>query len=79
MTDLVSVRDLRNNGGEVLRRVARGERVVVTRDGEPVAELRSLPRKSVSAAELIRRRAHLPQIDPDALRSDIDSVFDSSL
>ncbi|MGV9825541.1 MULTISPECIES: type II toxin-antitoxin system Phd/YefM family antitoxin [unclassified Gordonia (in: high G+C Gram-positive bacteria)] len=79
MTDAASVRDLRNNGGEVLRRVERGERIVVTRDGEPVAELRPLPRKSVSAAELIRRRAHLPQIDPDVLRSDIDSVLDSSL
>ncbi|GAB91825.1 type II toxin-antitoxin system Phd/YefM family antitoxin [Gordonia rhizosphera] len=79
MTERVSVRDLRNNGGEVLRRVERGERIVVTRDGEPVAELRSLPRKSVSAAELIRRRAHLPQVDPDVLRSDIDSVLDPSL
>ncbi|MEP9394263.1 type II toxin-antitoxin system prevent-host-death family antitoxin [Gordonia sp. VNQ95] len=79
MTDVVSVRDLRNNGGEVLRRVERGETIVVTRDGEPVAELRSLPRRSVSAAELIRRRVNLPQIDPDVLRSDIDSVLDSSL
>ena len=65
--------------GEVLRRVERGERIVVTRDGEPVAELRSLPRRGVSAAQLIRRRAHLPQVDPDVLRSDIDSVLDSSL
>ncbi|MGC4932189.1 type II toxin-antitoxin system Phd/YefM family antitoxin [Gordonia sp. DT30] len=78
MTEVVSVRELRNNGGEVLRRVERGERVVVTRDGEPVAELGPLPRKGVSAAELIRRRAHLPQVDPDALRSDIDSVLDST-
>ncbi|MFW0785120.1 type II toxin-antitoxin system prevent-host-death family antitoxin [Gordonia sp. CPCC 206044] len=75
----MSVRDLRNNGGEVLRRVERGERIVVTRDGEPVAELRALPRKSVSATELIRRRAHLPRVDPDVLRSDVDSVLDSSL
>jgi len=28
----VTVRELRNSGGEVLRRVERGERVVVTRD-----------------------------------------------
>ncbi len=37
------MRDLRNNGGEVLRRVEHGERIVVTRDGAPVAELRPLP------------------------------------
>jgi prevent-host-death family protein len=35
----VSVRDLRNSGGDVLYRVEHGETVVVTRDGRPVAEL----------------------------------------
>ena len=77
--DSVSVRDLRNNGGEVLRRVERGERIVVTRDGAPVAELRPLPRPSVGPAELIRRRKHLPRVDPDALRRDIDTLIDPSL
>ncbi|WP_250324588.1 type II toxin-antitoxin system Phd/YefM family antitoxin [Williamsia sp. CHRR-6] len=38
--EMVTVRELRNNGGEVLNRVARGEGLVVTRDGQPVAELR---------------------------------------
>ena len=33
----VTVRDLRNRGGEVLDRVERGERVIVTRDGRAVA------------------------------------------
>ena len=75
----VSVRDLRNNGGEVLRRVEHGERIVVTRDGTPVAELRPLPRSSVSPAELIRRRKNLPRVNPDALRRDIDNVIDPSL
>lgn len=75
----VTVRDLRNNGGKVLRRVEHGERVVVTRDGTPVAELRPLPRPSLSAAELIRRRRRLPAVDPDELRRDIDDVIDPSL
>jgi prevent-host-death family protein len=39
----VTVRDLRNKGGEVLDRVERGERVIVTRDGRAIAELRPLP------------------------------------
>jgi antitoxin (DNA-binding transcriptional repressor) of toxin-antitoxin stability system len=38
--ETVSVRELRNHGGEVLDRVARGAVVVVPRDGAEVAELR---------------------------------------
>lgn len=75
----MTVRDLRNNGGEVLRRVENGERVVVTRDGTPVAELRPLPRPSVSAAELIRRRRRLPVVDVAEMRRDVDELLDPSL
>jgi prevent-host-death family protein len=75
----VSVRDLRNKGGEVLDRVERGERVIVTRDGRPVAELGPLPRRSPRPAELIERRKRMPRVDPDALRRDIDAVLDPSL
>jgi prevent-host-death family protein len=74
-----TVRDLRNNGGEVLRRVERGERIVVTRDGAPVAELRPLPRPSVRPAELIRRRRNLPRVNPFELRRDIDDLLDPTL
>lgn len=75
----VSVRELRNHGGEVLDRVARGEALVVTRDGTEVAELRPLPRRSVSPADLIARRRHLPAVDVDALRRDLDEVLDATL
>jgi prevent-host-death family protein len=75
----VTVRDLRNHGGEVLDRVERGERVVITRDGRPVAELRPLPRRSARSAELIERRKPLPPVDDVALRRDIDAVLDPSL
>ncbi|MCB1291092.1 type II toxin-antitoxin system prevent-host-death family antitoxin [Mycolicibacterium sp.] len=77
--DTVTVRELRNSGGEVLRRVERGERIVITRDGTPVAELRPLPRSSPGPAELIRRRQNLPEIDPDSLRRDIDNLIDPSI
>jgi prevent-host-death family protein len=75
----VSVRDLRNKGGEVLDRVERGECVIVTRDGRPVAELRPLPRRSARTAELIERRKPLPPVDDVALKRDIDAVLDPSL
>ena len=75
----VTVRDLRNHGGEVLDRIARGEALVVTRDGAEVAELRPRTRRSPSPADLIARRRHLPVVDPDALRSDLDALLDAAL
>jgi prevent-host-death family protein len=75
----VTVRELRNNGGEVLQRVEHGERTIVTRDGHAIAELRPLPRRSAGPAELIERRKRLPRVDPEALRRDIDTVLDPTL
>lgn len=75
----VSVRDLRNHGGDVLSRVEHGEAVIVTRDGTEVAELRPLRRPALGAAELIARRASLPHIDTAQLEADTDAVIDSSL
>ncbi len=77
--DAVTVRDLRNHGGDVLTRVAQGESLIVTRDGAEVAELRPLRRASPSAAELIARRASLPAVDVARLKADIDDVLDSSV
>lgn len=75
----VSIRDLRNHGGEVIDRVQAGERVTITRDGRPVAELRPIGPPALSAAELLRRWRRLPPMDPDALRADIDAIIDPSL
>jgi prevent-host-death family protein len=47
MNDDVSVRELRNHTAEVLRRVEAGERLRVTVDRRPVAELSPLPRRDV--------------------------------
>jgi len=51
----VTIRDLRNHGGEVIDRVERGERLTVTRDGRPVAELRPLRPLPAKAAMLVER------------------------
>ena len=77
--DSVTVRELRNHGGEVLDRVARGEALVVTRDGAEVAELRPRIRRSPAPADLIARRRHLPQVDPEGLRRDLDAILDAAL
>jgi prevent-host-death family protein len=46
VTDEISVRQLRNHTAEVLRRVEAGERLRVTVDRRPVAELVPLPGRS---------------------------------
>ena len=75
----VSVRDLRNRGGHVIDRVARGERITITRDGKKVAELRPYIQSNVSAAALLRRWRHLPAVDPVALRNELDEILDSRI
>jgi prevent-host-death family protein len=75
----VSIRDLRNHGGEVIDRVQAGERLTVTRDGRPVAELRPLPGRSVRASTLLVRWSRVPVIDPGRLRADLDDVIDPSV
>lgn len=76
---MVSVRELRNNGGAVLDRVARGESVIVTRDGAAIAELSPLRRRSATPAELIARRRRLPAVDPVLLRREVDALLDMRL
>ena len=75
----VSIRELRNHGGDVIDRVERGERLTVTRDGRPVAELSPVGRPRLGAAALLARWSRLPLVDPDGLRADIDALIDQSL
>jgi prevent-host-death family protein len=77
--DEVSVRDLRNRGGRVLERVARGETLIVTLDGRPVAELRPLPDRGLRATALLARWRGLPPVDVQSLRSDLDRIIDPTL
>ena len=72
----VSIRELCNRGGEVIERVVRGERLLVTRDGHAVAELQPLGRTAATAAVLVERWSRLPKIDAAKLRADIDEVVD---
>jgi prevent-host-death family protein len=74
----ISVRELRNHGGRVLDRVARGESLIVTRSGRPVAELRPLSPRGLPAEALLARWRNLPHVDPEKLRADIDAVLDPS-
>ena len=75
----VTIRELRNHGGEVIDRVQAGESIVVTRSGRPVAELRPLRRRSPDPATLLERWRRLPHVDPDKFRHDVDQIIDPSL
>ena len=75
----VTIRDLRNHGGEVIDRVQAGERVTITRSGRRVAELRGLPGTGSDAATLLERWRQLPHVDPVGLRRDVDEIVDQSL
>jgi antitoxin (DNA-binding transcriptional repressor) of toxin-antitoxin stability system len=75
----VSIRELRNHGGEVVDRAARGEQITITHSGKAVAELRRLPRPALSAEALLSRWRLLPPVDPGALREDVDRLLDAGL
>lgn len=75
--DTVTIRELRNHGGDVVDRVEAGEHVTVTRDGRPVAELRPVRSRGIAAVALLERWRHLPSVEADALRRDVDAAIDS--
>jgi prevent-host-death family protein len=75
----VSIRDLRNHGGDVVNRAARGEQITITRSGKPVAELRAVSPPTLTAQALIDRWRRLPPVDAAAFREDVDRLLDASL
>lgn len=63
----------------MVERVARGESVTVTRAGQPVAELRPLPKSPLMAETLLARWHRLPYVDYRLMREEIDEILDPSL
>jgi len=77
MADGVSVRELRNHTAEVLRRVEAGERLQVTVDRRPVAELIPLPARS---AWVPRRRVLDGLVQADAaLTQELDEALPDTI
>jgi prevent-host-death family protein len=75
----VTIRELRNHGGDVVDRVARGEQITITRSGKPVAELHPATAVALPAEVLLRRWRTLPAVAPAALRADVDALLDPRL
>lgn len=75
----VSIRDLRNHGGDVIERVEQGEAIVITRSGAPVAELRPLRPHGTDSAVLLARWRNVPMVHPQQLFDDLDRVLNPSV
>ncbi len=82
MSKTIAQRELRNDNAKVIEAVAAGESFVITRNGEPVAELRPVGRARrtfVSRAEVLKLAMQGPHIDGVAFRHDLDRVIDQRL
>ncbi len=75
MTREITQRELRNESGEIMRRLDSGETFVVTRSGVPVGELTPMRRhRFVSADSVIAMFRNAPAIDSDRFRADLDAI-----
>jgi len=73
----ITQRELRNDSGEIMRALDRGESFIVTRNGAPVGELIPLRRRQFVSAEVVLGAfAGVARIDPARFRADVDSVLD---
>jgi prevent-host-death family protein len=73
----ITQRELRNESGEIMRALDRGESFVVTRNGVPVGELSPLHRRRfVSAESAVARFRGAPPIDAKRFREDVDESVD---
>lgn len=76
MSTVISQRDLRNNSGEIMRALDRGEEFIITRSGVPVGELRPVRRRFVGRAAVAAAVAGAPAIDARRFRDDVDALLD---
>lgn len=76
----IAQRELRNDNAKVIDAVSAGESFLITRNGEPVAELR--PVSAVRRTFISRADVAAPggvRIDRHRFRSDLDDAIDQGL
>lgn len=73
----ITQRQLRNESGEIMRELDRGESFLVTRNGTPVGELVPIRRRRFVPAEVaISAFSGVGHIDHRRFRADIDRFVD---
>lgn len=76
----ITQRQLRNDSGEIMRKLDDGESFVVTRNGVPVGELSPVHRRRfVKAARVLEAFAGAAPIEPARFRADVDRTLDQSI
>lgn len=82
MARTIAQRELRNENAKVIEAVTAGETFIVTRNGEPVAELRPLRagrRTYISREEVAALAVGGVRIDRHQFRADLDGMIDQGL
>jgi len=80
MNRTINQRELRNESAKVLREVQAGQVITVTRNGEPVAELRPIqPRRFVNREAIAQAAERAGRIDFPRFREEVDAVVDPSV
>ncbi len=82
MTRTIAQRELRNDNARVIEAVMAGETFIVTRNGEPVAEIRPLRagrRTFVAREEVAALATPGVRIDRHQFRADLDHLIDQGL
>ncbi len=79
MARVINQRQLRNDSGEIMRELDRGESFIVTRNGTPVGELRPTRRRQfVPKAVVLAALAGVGRVGFDRFRADLDRFVDQS-
>jgi prevent-host-death family protein len=75
MSQAITQRELRNDSGEIMRRLDQGESFIITRNGNPVGELTPLRRHRFVRAESVTSLFHTaPSVDANRFRQDLDAL-----
>jgi prevent-host-death family protein len=75
MSREITQRELRNQSGEIMRKLDEGETFVVTRNGVPVGELVPLRRhRFVPAEAAVALFSSAPKVDYRTFRADLDAA-----
>lgn len=75
MAQEITQRELRNNSGEIMRRLDAGETFIVTRNGVPVGELGPRQRhRFVAADAVVALFRSAPATSYERFRADLDAV-----
>ncbi len=82
MTKIIPQRELRNDNAKVIEAVTAGETFIVTRNGEPVAELRPVRTSRqpfVSRDDIVALAKVAVRIDRHQFRADLDRLINQEL